>query len=364
MFLNCEELAVREWCKSPAMFLGDVKESFPGVGLVFFDEVQRLEGAGLVLKGLADARQGLTFVATGSSSYEAKEGTRESIAGRATRLSLYPFSLRELSPRGVEGAGVVQDEALGETCRRQLVAGGYPEAWLSQDPEETLMELVDTCVLKDASDIFRIKRPDVFDRLAGLAAQQVGNLVNLAEWSAMCGVDAKTAASYLFVLEQMHIVKKTHVFAAGKRKEVTSAWKAYFLDNRMRNALSGGFAGFNARSDRGQLLENWVFSELTKLLLPQVNVRYWRTRSGAEVDFVLAHRGAIVGIEVKCSELHRPELSRSLWSFIEAYHPDAIGVVNLGLNHVESRGGTPIHWFEPHRLADFLACTSVSPFLT
>ena len=49
---------------------------------VFIDEVQRIENAGLFLKGLYDRELPYKFIATGSGSLELKEKIAESLVGR------------------------------------------------------------------------------------------------------------------------------------------------------------------------------------------------------------------------------------------------------------------------------------------
>lgn len=63
---------------------------------MFFEEAQRLENAGLFLKGLVDARMARTLVVTGSASFHLMARTRESLAGHATRHRVWPLSLSEV----------------------------------------------------------------------------------------------------------------------------------------------------------------------------------------------------------------------------------------------------------------------------
>ena len=66
----------------------------------------------------------------------------------------------------------------------QLIFGSYPSIYLSAGPDEKLLflnDLVDALILRDASDLFRIKRVDAFRKLLTLLAGQIGNLVNFSE---------------------------------------------------------------------------------------------------------------------------------------------------------------------------------------
>ncbi|MBI5490319.1 MAG: ATP-binding protein [Deltaproteobacteria bacterium] len=361
LYLNCEEALVRNWCStSPTLLLDDLRRFGKTIAVLFLDEVQHLPEVGLFLKGLADARSGLAVVATGSSAYEAREAVRESLAGRARRVGVFPFTLDEVAGEGHGAAPAVRDAVRRERFLRAVVFGGYPEAWLSDSPADVLSELLDALVLRDASVLFRIRHPDALHRIAALAARQVGSLVNLAEWAAVGGIDAKTVASYLYLLEQSHIVRTIRVFAGGKRRELAAAPKVFFVDNGLRNALSGGFDDYAARQDQGPLLENWVFSEIAKLLDRKTLLHYWRTKSGAEVDFVLVRNDRLVGIEAKASRMPRPRLERSARSFLDAYHPASFAVVNLALRHEEPVGATRVSWILPQDLPAFLAAQGLA----
>src|SRR5690606_12764578 len=116
---------------------------------------------------------------------------------------------------------------------------------------------------------------------------QVGDLANLSEWARILGIATTTVAEYVNILEETHIVRRLRPFIGGKRAELTQTPKVYVVDNGLRNALAGGFEPLERRTDTGKLLENWVFSELNKPFPEPGEVRYWRTRSAAEVDFVL-----------------------------------------------------------------------------
>jgi uncharacterized protein len=55
-----------------------------------------LTDAGLFVNGLVDANLNIPILVAGSSSFHLMSKKRESLAGRAERLGLLPFSLKEL----------------------------------------------------------------------------------------------------------------------------------------------------------------------------------------------------------------------------------------------------------------------------
>lgn len=344
LYLDCDLHRVREWCRDPSGFIADLRQIMPDVSAVFLDEAQHLDEAGLFLKGLIDRRIGCPVVVTGSSSYHLASRTRESLAGRARRARLFTLSLAEVSADAQALGAAIRQMRIREHFERHIVAGGYPAAWRSADPEPELASLVEAFVLRDASDLYRIERPDAFRSLLRLAARQTGSVVNLSEWASLLGISVPTVSSYLGLMEESHLLVRLPPFEGGKRAELTRSPKIYFLDCGLRNHLVGDLSPFGSRADRGPLLECWLLGELVRGLPHATSVAWWRTRSGAEVDFVLSDGAHRVGVEVKASALARPELTRSAHSFLEAYKPDLFLVANLGLATEAEVDGCPVEW--------------------
>jgi predicted AAA+ superfamily ATPase len=351
LWIDCEQPMTRDWCSSPSLFLRDLKALLGRPVPLFFDEIQHLEEAGLFLKGLVDRKIGVPILVTGSSSYHLGAFTRESLAGRASRLRLFPFSLSEICREIAEQPELLREQGQAERFQRHLVFGGYPDVWFSDRPDLLLTDLVEATVLRDATDFFHISRPDAFRRLLRLMAGQCGNLINISEWASILGIHRDTVASYLEMLESSHITVALPPFAGGRRAEVTSRPKIYLVDNGIRNQLLNDFRPPEQRIDAGAMLENWAFTELWKALPQGATLHFWRSSSGAEVDFVLVRGDQILGIEVKATRLQRPRLPRAARSFIEAYKPQDFLLLNTGLRCSESLGETTVRWIQPVDLA-------------
>ncbi len=351
LYLNLEDPLLRSSLASPFEFAALFRERYAFVKAVFLDEIQHLDEGSLFVKGLVDAKPGARILVTGSSSFHLRSKTRESLAGRAIRRTLYPLMLLELL--GFQRPlNPVEEERLSNKCLEHLMLfGGYPAVFLAraQDQKADLLsDLVDALILRDASDLYAIRRIDSFRRLLGLIAGQTGDLVKMSEPAALCGVDVGTVSSYLEILEESHIVHRTRPFAAGKRRELTSSPKIHFIDNGVRNQLLRSFSpDLQRRVDRGKLFENWVFSEIKKVLPLQAGLHFWRSKAGAEVDFVIEQAGRLFAVEAKFSSYSRPKLSRSARSFIQAYQPEALIVVNPSLQADTLIEKTPVHFLPP-----------------
>lgn len=360
LLVDCEERLVREWCRSPTLFLADVERLAPAGTTLFFEEIQHLDEAGLFLKGLVDQGTGGPILVTGSSSYHLLSRTRESLAGRASRARLLTLSGVEVCAHLAERPPLLRQAEVDDQLTRHIAIGGYPAAWLSAHPDLVLAELVEAFVLRDASDLHRIARPDVFRRLLHLVAGQVGSLVNFAEWASVLGVSRDTVASYISILTDAHVLAELRPFSGGRRAEVTSRPKVYFLDVGLRNQLIGDLRLLPERADRGPALESWVLGELARSVVPQATLHFWRSASGAEVDFVVAHGDRLVGVEVKAAALGRPTVPRAARSFVEAYQPDELLMVNTSLTHLGAIGRTQVRWLTPAGLMDHLTDPSTA----
>ncbi len=355
LILHAEEPRIRELGRSPARALQDLADVLQPETVLLLEEVQNLPDAPLFIKGLVDLEKDRRIVATGSSSFSFQARTRESLAGRVRRTLLLPFSLQEaqgLIPSDLSPA--IRAARSRELWERILVSGAYPDAFLKPDPATTLYHLVEAFVLRDVSDLHTIERPHVFRKLLELAAADVGNLINLSEWAGLAQASRNTAARYLEIAEQAHLLRLVPPFVGGKRAEVTGTPKLYFLDNGLRNAVFAGFGPLQNRADRGALWENAVYGELMKRLPLLDEVRFWRSKNGAEVDFVIRRQDRLIGLEVKAGDLQRPTFSRAARSFSSAYRPRCLAVINAPLRHDLSADGVPVLFRRPWELDEVL----------
>lgn len=388
LLINCEEPIIRELFRSPAEALNALKGVLQRDTILYLEEIQQLENAPLFIKGLVDLEPKRKIVATGSASFQFGSRVRESLAGRVHRVRLLPFSLAEVtSPRKnflrheVEGTSVegnkmvesgladasivppvnpqtieaIQDNSRRAAWERLVVYGGYPRCWFSLTPANVLRELVEAFVLRDISDLGKIDHPRSFRRLLELSSASVGNLINISEWASQAEIARTTVSRYLDIASQAHLLRLVPPFAGGKRVEVTGRPKVFMLDNGIRNTMFGGFGGPpTKRSDLGVLWENAVYTEILKSCDLLDEVYFWRTKNGAEVDFVFRRRGEIAGIEVKAGVFKKPKLSRAVRSFIDAYKPKLFCVVNASLNTKLDVDGTPVFFVRPWEMDGLL----------
>ena len=296
---------------------------------LFIDEFQYAKDGGKQLKYIYDAQK-IKIVISGSSVSGLSIHSIKYLVGRVFVFTLHPFSFEEYlahkEPELYENIYLkrklsrpIIDRILpyfNEFC----VYGGYPRVIASdnsQDKEIVLKNIYNTYFLKEIKEILNLKDDHKLSKLINALALQIGNIINYNELSDLTGFHHKELLDHLNILEKTFISIRSQPFYTNKRTELVKAPKIFFVDNGFRNVVIKDFQPIANRQDKPFLYENFIASEIIKAGL---DVRYWRTKSGAEVDFVVEKNGKALPIEVK-SELKRPKITRSFASFIERYKP-------------------------------------------
>jgi len=102
------------------------------------------------------------------------------------------------------------------------------------------------------------------------------------------------------------------------------------------------FNSLAVRSDAGAIVENTVFIRLNELFQGIEKINYWRTKVGAEVDFILHTKNSILPVEIKYSDFPAEKVSRSLASFVDSFNPASAIVLTKNYWGSTIRGKTRI----------------------
>lgn len=314
LYLNCDELLIRSWLTTP-LFISEATDYFNlNKPIIFIDEVQRLPNPGLLLKNIIDLQLPIKLIATGSSQLEIKSKVQEYLTGRQLEMVILPLSQKEIPNE-------IKDHS-------SLIYGSYPEVVKTPNINEKkilLQQLFNDYINKDIIEFLKVGNPDIMQKLIVLIAHSSGQLINYQSLATDLQVSVTMIKNYLSLLERTYTLSCIKPFVGSKRKEITSNPVYYFIDNGFRNQALNNFTDINNRTDSGLLFENMVFQEILKYknqILQNFTINYWRTQSGAEVDFILNfNQDLVVPIEVKYRKFTKPVLSRSFHSFITAYNP-------------------------------------------
>ncbi|MHA1672336.1 MAG: ATP-binding protein [Promethearchaeota archaeon] len=363
----------RSFESSPLDFVARFTASAKGISqsnkfLIIFDEIQRITKAGELLKIVYDEANETSKVKifiSGSSSLELKTNVLPFLAGRLLLFNLFTFNFQEyLSTldKGLlhllkkkqmslqsfirDGSPIDPPSFLSENVhnlKQYLIWGGYPEA-IKANTDETrrriLNNIMNLYLDKDISAFFGLTDTSKFEALLRVLAFNIGNMVNISGLSSDLKLSYRQTEHFLEILEHSYTIKLVRPFYKNLVTEVKKMPKQYLFDLGMRNAILNNFTPFDNRTDRGELLENFVFCELQSNF-EGWQINYWRTMGKAEMDFILRKDNQIVPIEVK---LGGKKLGKGFYSFLKTYHPKRAIVATLDKFNVEKVLDTTVYW--------------------
>lgn len=301
-----------------------IKEYAHGYELVVIDEAQKIKNIGQALKILVDELPSLKVIVTGSSSFDLAGQVGEPLTGRKNTLVLYPVSQ-------IEMCNQFNDFDLKAKLEEFLIYGSYPEIIAADSDgakKRLITEITDSYLLKDILELDKIRNSKILLDLLRLLAFQIGSEVSFSELGKKVGLDYKTVARYIDILEKSFVLFNLRGFSRNLRKEVTRKSKYFFYDLGIRNSLISNFNSLNLRDDVGKLWENFVVMErIKKQKYTELysNNYFWRTHNGQEIDFVEERDGQIHGYEIKWGDVKKT--APSAWK--ENYPSASYKVVNL-----------------------------------
>jgi len=283
-----------------------------GKKLVVFDEAQTIQDIGTILKVFHDTYPDTQIIATGSSSFDLSNKINEPMTGRIFEFTLLPLSLPEIKESRSVGMSDLHDF---------MMYGTYPAVVVASSAEEkkiVLKNIATQYLYKDVFVFEAIRNPRVFEDLVKLLALQIGSLVSLNGLSIHLGVSRSVIQRYLRLLEQSFIIRVVHSFSNNPRTELKKAFKVFFLDVGVRNAIVDIDTPFINRKDAGFIFENYFVSERIKeggnnsVFPPEI--LFWRTRSGIEIDVI--EKG---GMEISAYECKLGDTTVSFAGFLKMY---------------------------------------------
>jgi predicted AAA+ superfamily ATPase len=299
------------------------------------DEVQRAPQLLLAVKRAVDRRRRAgRFLLTGSANLLLMHQVSETLAGRATYLTLWPMTRRE--QLGMGRAGIWQElldakdrewldlvaaqRIAREDWRAMARRGGYPVPALdlhSDDSRATWFSgYVQTYLERDLRELSAIASLPDLRRLMRAVCLRLGQMLNQAELGRDVALPQPTVHRWLNLLETSYQLVRLHPYAVNRTKRIIKTAKVYWADT----GLALHLAGLNEPA--GCHLENLVLSDLLAwrdVRLDRPAVLYWRTATGEEVDFVIEAGGTLLPIEVKATAKPRVGDAKHLRAFRAEY---------------------------------------------
>jgi hypothetical protein len=327
---------------------------------VTLDEVQREPGLlGAVKRAIDRDRTPGRFLLTGSANLLLMRRVAESLAGRASYLTLWPMTRREqrgggrcglwdelLAARDGEWLDLLAAQPDTPADWRDLARrGGYPTPAVAmatgaeraiwfEGYERTYLE-------RDLQDLAAISALPDFRRLMRAACLRLGQLVNQTELGRNVALPQPTVHRWLNLLEASYQLVRLPAYAVNRTKRLIKSPKLYWGDTGVALHLAG------AAEPTGAHLENLVLQDLVAwrdARLERAELGYWRTAIGEEVDLVVEAGGRLLPIEVKATA--RPRLSDA--AHLRTFRGEYGSTARAGLL---LHTGSALQWLAPDVLA-------------
>lgn len=306
--------------RDPDVFINDLD------GPVLIDEIQRAPELLLAIKDRVDRNPATgQFLLTGSANLLTLPMVADSLPGRVTYATLWPFTQGELygtreqfidrlfagEPPHLTG---LQPGIRPHTDA--LITGGYPLAQgnkgraLSQFFAGYLRSMLRR---EELEQIASLRHYGDLEQLLRLVAMRSGAIANFSSLSNKIGLTSKTVQSYTKVLSDLFLVYWLRPWRANLSQRELKAPKLYLTDS----GLLAHLTGVNEQRltqleyDAGTLVETFTVTELlrqSEWATEEVRPFYYRDQYDREVDLILERNsGELVAIEVKSGSVRKED---------------------------------------------------------
>jgi len=289
----------REYSARPELLRERIPEN---VKTIFIDEAQRVPEIFNEVQVLIDRNSELRFILTGSSARKLRTGGVNLLPGRLWSRHLHPLVSKELG-----------DEDLDE----RLVKGSLPGIFPSAQYREELRNYVGLYLDQEIRAEALTRSVGDFSRFLTVAALTNTQVINFTKVAHDSEVKLNTVRAYYQILEDTLIGFFVEPFRDTPSRKAVASPKFYFFDLGVVNAILDRYEVKPQTAAYGPALEHLIFLELKAFCdycSPATSIKYWRTHSKIEVDFLVGEK---VAIEVKSSTRLSPSDEKGLHALSE-----------------------------------------------
>jgi predicted AAA+ superfamily ATPase len=267
---------------------------------LIIDEIQKIGNWSEAVKREWDSdtakRQSLKVVLLGSSRLLLQQGLTESLAGRFETIFIGHWSYREMN------------DAFDFTPDQYVWFGGYPgSATLINDEERWRRyitdSLIETSISKDILMLTRVDKPALMKRLFELGCGYSGQIISFTKILGQLqdAGNTTTLAHYLRLLDTAGLLGGLEKYSPEMVRRRASIPKFQVHNTALISAQQQ--YSFREISASPSVWGRWVESAIGAHLINHartdaINLFYWR-QGNYEVDFVLEHKGKVIGLEIK-----------------------------------------------------------------
>lgn len=330
---------------APESFLSAYKDT------LIIDEVQLVPELFRALKVVVDelrledkANANGRYLLTGSANILALPKLSDPLVGRMTVLTLYPFCTAEASQGKGNGLDRLINLDFSNISNRGLsITDAMKLATFPEIADKNAIErgiwfdgYLTTILQRDVRLLADLEKISVLPNLLRILAIRAGGLLNDADVARDIGLNPVTSKFYRNILKMMFLNFDVEPWYRNIGKRLVKSPKGYLTDTLMLcHMLDLNLEDIEKNKPDlfGHILENYIATELTKLLTfseTKAKLLHFRTSDGKEADFVLEKPdGSVFAIEIKKSESVNIQDFKGIQTLAEVTEKEFIGGVVL-----------------------------------
>lgn len=221
------------------------------------DEIQQVDRFVPLLNGWLKIKNLDVYVSGSNSRFLSKDVITE-FRGRGDEIYVSPLTFKEY----YDARGKDFDTAWNE----YIIYGGMPfvlERSTNEQKSKYLKDLFNEIYIKDIKERYGIRNDSQLETLLNIVSSSIGSLTNPSKIEHTFKsvkqetLSRNTIESYLDILEDTFLIKKTNRYDIKGRKYINTPSKYYFVDVGLRNAR----LNFRQLEDT-HMMENIIFNEL------------------------------------------------------------------------------------------------------
>ena len=282
-------------------------------GLVIIDEIQMVPDLLNEIHWLIENSK-TSFLMTGSSARKLRRNHANLLGGRAWRYSMAPLSYMETE---------------GFDLEEIMISGLLPPHFLSSDPIQDLRAYIGDYLKEEIASEALIQNIPAFAEFLRIASITSGELINYTNVARETGVSAKIIRTYFQILEDTLLGFRIHPWKKAKNRRLIETEKFYLFDIGVSNYLARRKPQ-TGTPEFGKSFEHFILLELKAYQAyrnPELDISFWRTSTGFEVDIILADMD--VAIEIKGAKKIHSGHTKSLRALMEEYSVRRALVVSM-----------------------------------
>ena len=251
-----------------------LRERFEGVSkTIVIDEIQMVPDLLNEIHWMIENR-GTQFVLTGSSARKLRRGHANLLGGRAWRYTMEPLCWVEVDDFDLEDV---------------MIRGLLPPHFLSPDPIQDLRAYVADYLKEEIAAEAAIQNLPAFAEFLRVAAVTSGTMLNYTNVARESGVSSKVVRGYFQMLEDTLLGFRLPPWSKRVDRRLVESEKFYLFDVGVTNYLARRRPAMGT-PEFGNAFEQLILMELKAYRAyrdPELEITFWRTSSGVEVDFIL-----------------------------------------------------------------------------